>query len=96
MGNFFIELGVGVEMNWKCETRLEDLDPKAPIKVVCKACGLTRLESPRDLISKARLHGAYLDEVEEVLSCMGRNCRGPVELVATPVRVNIDIALSAE
>ena len=81
-------------MTWKCETRLDDIDPKALIEVTCKSCGLTRYESPRDLITKARLSEAFMDDVEDVLSCMGRHCRGRVNLRVVPVEMKI--ALSAE
>jgi hypothetical protein len=79
----------------KSAIRLDDLGPNALLEVTCKTCGTTRYESPRDLITKARLSGACLDEVEQALSCMARPqtlrranrmpgtpaiCRGPVEL----------------
>jgi hypothetical protein len=94
-------------MNWKCETRLDDLGHSVQLEVTCKTCGAVRFETPRDLISKARLGGACLDEVEQALSCMGRPktvrranrllgapalCRGQVELTLVETEVRHAVA----
>jgi hypothetical protein len=94
-------------MNWKCETRLDDLSPGTLLEMTCKTCGVSRLETPRDLISKARLGGACLDEVEQALSCMGRPqtgrranrlpgapalCRGQVELTLIDAEIRHAVA----
>lgn len=67
-------------MSWKTETRLSDLDPETRIEVACRACGLTRYETPRVLMVRSDLRSATLDLVERRLACADRRCGGGVRL----------------
>ncbi len=71
-------------MSWKTELQLIDLDNQK-IEVTCKTCGHSRYENPYLLIKKYGLDFSYIDEVERILACNNRGCKGPVR-----------IALSAE
>ena len=63
-------------MNWKTDLKLADLEATTAIEVVCKRCGLTRYETPPELLVRNDFKNAYLDEVEYSLHCSDRFCRG--------------------
>jgi hypothetical protein len=67
-------------VSWKTELKVEDLDPAAELEVTCKHCGLTRYETPADILKRGGFHRAYLDQVEKALRCSGRFCNGTVRL----------------
>ena len=67
-------------MSWKTETRLYDLDPMAEIEITCRSCGRHYYEKAQGLVNQARLGKLYLDELERVLMCRVKTCRGPVRI----------------
>ena len=67
-------------MNWKTDLKLTDLDATTAIEVACKRCGLTRYETPAQLLERLDFKNAYLDEVECSLHCSNRFCRGGVRI----------------
>ena len=68
-------------MNWKSDLRLSDLDSGEEIEVTCKRCRLTRYERAGELLaSDEEMQHLHLDEVERMLRCSSRICRGPVRL----------------
>jgi hypothetical protein len=67
-------------VNWKRELKLTDLDAATPIEIVCRRCGLSRYETPGELLTNLDFKDAYLDEVEYSLHCANRFCRGGVRL----------------
>lgn len=67
-------------MNWKSELKIDDLDPAAELEIACRRCGLTRYETPTEILKRGGFHRAYLDQVEKVLRCKGRFCNGTVRI----------------
>ena len=67
-------------MNWKTEIQLIDLENGQKIEVTCKSCGHSRYESSYLLIKKYGLDYQYMDEVERLLTCTNRGCRGEVRI----------------
>lgn len=68
-------------MNWKHEFKLSDLEPRAQIEVTCRRCGKTRYETPEQITAiEPDLAARYLDEVEFILFCHDRFCRGGVRV----------------
>jgi len=67
-------------VNWKTDLKLSDLEVTTAIEVVCKRCGLTRYETPAVLLEQNEFKNAYLDEVECILHCSDRFCRGGVRI----------------
>ena len=67
-------------MNWKTDLKLSDLEAATSIEVVCKRCGLSHYQTQAQLMKRPDLEHAYLDEVEKVLHCASRSCRGEVRI----------------
>lgn len=67
-------------MNWKTELKLADLDGTTPIEITCKRYGLTRYDTPAQLLECLDFKNAYLDEVECSLHCANRFCGGGVRI----------------
>lgn len=67
-------------MNWKTDLKLSDVEGDRPVEIACRVCGQTRTETAAALLCNPELKQAYLDEVERVLRCSGRSCRGPVRI----------------
>ena len=67
-------------MNWKTDLKLADLKSSTAIEIVCKRCGLSRYETPPQLMTQFEFQHAYLDEVEYSLHCSNRFCRGGVRI----------------
>jgi len=74
-------------MSWRNELKLGDLPPGEALEFVCRSCGTARYETaaelssltmPGDEYETVSLASAYLDQVEQHLSC--RRCRGTVRL----------------
>ena len=70
-------------MNWKTDLKLSDLDTATRLEITCRRCGLTRYETAAALLSRPALVHAHLDEVERMLACANRFCRGPVRIALT-------------
>ena len=70
-------------MNWKTDLRLADLDPVTRLEVTCKRCGLCYYEQQASLMQRPELKQTYLDEVERVLKCSDRFCKGSVRIALT-------------
>ena len=70
-------------MSWKSELKIEDFDPTTELEIACKLCGLTRYETPAEIMNRGGFHRAYLDQVEKALRCRGRFCNGPVRISLT-------------
>jgi hypothetical protein len=66
-------------MSWKSYLKLTDLDANVQIEITCKLCGLTRYETPMEILRRGFKH-AYLDEVERALRCKDRHCNGSVRI----------------
>ena len=67
-------------MNWKTDLQLADLEAATAIEIVCKRCGLSRYETPAQLLAQFDFQHSYLDEVEYSLHCANRFCRGEVRI----------------
>ena len=67
-------------MNWKTDLKLTDFDAATAIEIVCKRCGLSRYQTPTQLMTQFDFQHAYLDEVEYSLHCSNRFCRGGVRI----------------
>jgi len=67
-------------VNWKTDLKLADLDAGTAIEIVCKRCGLSRYETPAQLMEQFDLQHAYLDEVEYSLHCSSRFYLGGVRI----------------
>ena len=68
-------------MNWKTDLLLADLEKTTAIEVACKRCGKTRYEKQAQLmLDHPELKHAFLDEVEFILHCADRSCRGGVRI----------------
>jgi hypothetical protein len=67
-------------VNWKTDLQLADLEAATAIEIVCKRCGLSRYETPVQLMAQFDFQHAYLDEVECSLHCANRFCRGGVRI----------------
>ncbi len=67
-------------MNWKREIQIIDLMPHQFLEVTCKTCGHSRYENVSLLIKKHGLYFEYLDEVERILVCNNRTCKGQVRV----------------
>jgi hypothetical protein len=67
-------------VNWKTELQLADLDAGTRLEITCKVCGLTRYEEQAQLIAMPDMARAFLNEVEAMLRCSDRFCRGPVRI----------------
>jgi len=67
-------------VSWKTELQIIDLDRNQKIEVTCRKCGHSHYENPYLLIKKYGLDFQYLDEVERLLHCHERGCRGDVRI----------------
>ena len=67
-------------MNWKTDLKLTDLEAETAIEIECKRCGLSRYETPAQIMAQFDCQHAYLDEVECILCCSNRFCRGGVRI----------------
>jgi hypothetical protein len=67
-------------VNWKTDLKLADLEASTAIEIVCKRCGLSRYETPPQLMAQFEFQHAYLDEVEYSLHCSNRFCHGGVRI----------------
>ncbi len=70
-------------MNWKTDLKLTDLEAKTAIEIECKRCGLSRYETPAQIMAQFNCQYAYLDEIEYNLCCSNRFCRGGVRISLT-------------
>jgi len=67
-------------VNWKADLKLTDLEAATAIEIECKRCGLSRYETPAKIMAQFDCQHAYLDEVECILCCSNRFCRGGVRI----------------
>ena len=67
-------------MTWKTDLKLTDLEAATAIEIECKRCGLSRYETPVQIMEQFDCQHAYLDEVECNLCCSNRFCRGEVRI----------------
>jgi hypothetical protein len=70
-------------VNWKSDLKLSDLGAEMQIEITCKHCGLTRYETPPQIMKQGRSKHAYLDEVEGALRCKDRYCNGAIRVSLT-------------
>ncbi len=67
-------------MNWKKNIKIEDLDPDTLIEIICRKCGNGRYATQSEILEMPGMQRAYMDEVEKVLCCHMRFCKGPVRI----------------
>jgi len=67
-------------VSWKTELQLMDIPQSQRLEVTCTVCGHSRYENAYQLAKHYCLSFEYLDEVERMLSCNSRTCRGTVRL----------------
>ncbi|WP_322996513.1 hypothetical protein [Castellaniella sp.] len=70
-------------MSWKHDLKVADLDSERQIEVTCRKCGKMRYERAGQLAMREDLDQAYLDQVEKILRCRDRFCKGPVRISLT-------------
>lgn len=66
-------------MNWKTDLKLADLDSSTLFEITCRRCRLCRYQTQANLICEL-FKDSYIDEVERVLTCDSRACRGPIRI----------------
>lgn len=67
-------------MSWTSELRLDDLPGEERLEAACKTCGAHRFYTAAQLLQIKDLEQAYLDQVESILRCSQKHCRGHVRL----------------
>ncbi len=70
-------------MSWKNELQLMDIPQTQRLEVTCTICGHSRYENAYQLAKQYCLSFEYLDEVERLLICHNRTCRGTVRIALT-------------
>ncbi|MEP4703428.1 MAG: hypothetical protein ABJZ62_01115 [Hyphomicrobiales bacterium] len=67
-------------MSWLSDIQLRDLEAEQRLEITCKKCGLTRYENPHELLMSEVMQFAYLDEVQDTLTCKAWGCHGRIRL----------------
>lgn len=67
-------------MNWKTDLQLRDIAANQRIEATCRLCGYTHYLDAAALLEQPELQFTYMDELEHMVVCRARGCRGPVRL----------------
>lgn len=67
-------------MSWKSELRLDDLPAEERLEAMCRDCGSHAYYTVAELLERASLRHAHLDQVEAALRCHRKRCFSPVRL----------------
>jgi len=67
-------------VSWQTDLQLRDLSAEQRLEVTCKRCGLTRYENPHELLMSEVMQFAYLDEVQDTLTCKAWGCNGAIRI----------------
>ncbi len=67
-------------MNWKSDLQLRDIAANQRIEATCRRCGHTHYVDAEALLRQGELLFIYMDELEAMIMCKARHCRGAVRI----------------
>jgi len=69
-----------LDMNWKRELQLRDLNASQTLEARCEKCGVTHYVDLEAFQKQNELMFLYLDELEKIVFCKTPFCTGAVHL----------------